>query len=169
MSKKVANIGIFIALAMILSYVEVLIPIHLGIPGVKLGLANIVTVVGMYVLPLAWVWMISLARIFLTGVLFSNAVTMMYSFAGGILSLIVMSILKKVKGFSMTGVSLAGAVSHNVGQILMAAVMLKNGNIMYYLPALLLAGVVTGILIGLVSGKITKVVKKMEGYVAEER
>ena len=164
-SKKVAGTGVFIALAMIFSYIEALIPIHLGIWGVKLGIANLVVVTSLYLLPLSWVWLISLVRIFLIGLLFGNGLTMLYSFAGGILSLIVMSILKKIKGFSITGVSIAGGVSHNVGQLLMAVVILGNVNIAYYLPLLLVAGLITGALIGLASVKILKAAKKVISYI----
>ena len=160
-SRKVATIGVFIALAMVFSYVEVLHPVHLGIWGVKLGVANLVVVAALYLLPLSWVWMINLIRIFLTGLLFGNGLMMLYSFAGGILSLSVMSILKKIKGFSMTGVSIAGGVSHNVGQLLMAMFLLGNINIAYYLPVLLVAGLITGTLIGLTCDKLLKAAKKI--------
>lgn len=164
-SKKVAGAGVFIALAMIFSYVEAMIPIHLGIWGVKLGIANLVVVAGLYLLPLSWVWLISLIRIFLIGLLFGNGLTMLYSFAGGILSLMVMSILKKIKGFSITGVSIAGGVSHNVGQLLMAVVILGNVNFAYYLPVLLIAGLITGALIGLASERILRAAKKITPYI----
>lgn len=160
-SRKVAGIGVFVALAMIFSYVEVLLPIHLGIWGVKLGIANLVVVAALYLFPLSWVWMINLIRIFLTSLLFGNGLTMLYSLAGGILSLIVMSILKKIKGFSMTGVSIAGGVSHNVGQLFMAMFILGNINIAYYLPVLLVAGLITGALIGVTCEKILKAAKKI--------
>ena len=164
-SKKVAVTGVLTALAMIFSYVEAIFPIHLGIWGIKLGIANLVVVTSLYLLPLSWVWLISLVRIFLIGLLFGNGLTMLYSFAGGILSLAVMSILKKIKGFSIIGVSIAGGVSHNTGQLLMAAVIIGNVNISYYFPVLLVAGLITGALIGLASVRILKAAKKILSYI----
>ncbi len=161
MSKKVATIGVLIALAMIFSYIEVLLPINLGIPGAKLGLANLVVVISLYLLPLSWTWMISLIRIFLMGILFGNGLSILYSISGGILSLLIMSILKKIKGFSITGISIGGAVSHNMGQLLMAVVILGNIKISYYIPILLIAGIITGIFIGQLSTQIIKVIKKV--------
>lgn len=161
MSKKVATIGVLIALAMIFSYIEVLFPINLGIPGAKLGLANLVVVISLYLLPLSWTWMISLIRIFLMGILFGNGLSILYSISGGILSLLIMSILKKIKGFSIIGISISGGVSHNMGQLLMAVVILGNIKISYYIPILLIAGMITGILIGQLSTQIIKVIKKV--------
>lgn len=161
MSKKVATIGVLIALAMIFSYIEVLLPINLGIPGAKLGLANLVVVISLYLLPLSWTWMISLIRIFLMGILFGNGLSILYSISGGILSLLVMSILKKIKGFSITGISISGGVSHNMGQLLMAVVILGNIKISYYIPVLLILGMITGIFIGQLSTQIIKVIKKV--------
>jgi len=162
MGKKVATIGMLIALAMIFSYIEVLIPINFGIPGVKLGLANLVVVISLYCLPLPWTWFISLIRIFLMGILFGNGASLLYSMAGGILSLFVMSIFKQIKGFSIMGVSVGGGVSHNVGQILMAVILLGNASISYYLPVLLVSGVITGICIGQLSVHILKLIKKAD-------
>lgn len=161
MSKKVATIGVLIALAMIFSYIEVLLPINFGIPGAKLGLANLVVVISLYLLPLSWVWLISLIRIVLMGILFGNGLSLLYSMAGGILSLFIMCILKKIKGFSITGISIGGGVSHNIGQLLMAIVILDNAKISYYLPILLISGMITGVLIGQLSTQIIKVIKKV--------
>ncbi len=159
MSKHVAKLGIFIALAMIFSYIEVLIPFSFGIPGVKLGIANIVVVTGLYILKPQEVFVISVLRILLMGFLFGNMLTLVYSLAGGILSFVVMLVFKKITLFSIIGVSAAGGVFHNFGQILMAAFILHNEKIMYYFPVLLVAGVITGILIGFLSDNIIKALK----------
>ncbi len=159
MSKRVAVIGIFIALAMIFSYIEVLIPFSLGIPGVKLGVANIVVVTGLYMLKPQEVFFISILRIMLIGLLFGNVMTLSYSLAGGMLSFVVMYLFKKIDSFSVIGVSAAGGVFHNLGQIIVAAFILKNEKILYYFPVLIIAGVVTGILIGFVSDKVIKTLK----------
>ena len=146
-SRKIALCAMLMALAMIFSYVEVLIPINLGVPGIKLGIANLVVVVGLFFLPAGEVLMISVARILLRGYLFGNVMSILYSLAGGLLSFLVMLLLKHIKGFSITGVSIAGGVTHNVAQICVAALVVQNRKLFYYLPALLVAGVITGMLI----------------------
>lgn len=161
MSKKVARLGIFVALAMVFSYIEVLIPFHFGIPGVKLGIANVVVVVGLYLLSVPEVLMISVVRIVLSGLLFGNGVSILYSLAGGMLSFFAMWLLKKVKGFSLVGVSIAGGVMHNVGQLMAAAWILGNLRIAVYFPVLLVAGLLTGSMIGLLAGAIVRALCRM--------
>ena len=139
-SRKIALCAMLMALAMIFSYVEVLIPINLGVPGIKLGIANLVVVVGLFFFPAGEVLMISVARILLMGYLFGNGMSILYSLAGGLLSFLVMFLLKHIKGFSITGVSIAGGVTHNVAQICVAALVVQNRKLFYYLPALLVAG-----------------------------
>lgn len=160
MSRKVAYSAILVALAMIFSYVEALIPFNIGVPGIKLGLANLIVVVGLYFLSPQQVLLISVTRILLTGFMFGNGMSIIYSLAGGLLSFAVMLLLKKRKSFSIVGVSIAGGVMHNVGQILVAACVVENMKLFYYLPALLVAGVITGTLIGVVSGRVLPVVGK---------
>lgn len=166
-SRKIALCAMLMALAMIFSYVEVLIPINLGVPGIKLGIANLVVVVGLFFLP-AEVLMISVARILLMGYLFGNGMSILYSLAGGLLSFLVMLLLKHIKGFSITGVSIAGGVTHNVAQICVAALVVQNRKLFYYLPALLVAGVITGMLIGILSDRILSAVKR-EGRKSSSR
>ena len=160
-SKKIAFMGLLTALAMIFSYIEFLIPISIGIPGIKLGLANIVVVTALYVIKPQEAFLINVVRILLVGLLFGNSMSLIYSLAGGLLSFGVMLLLKKINGFSVYGISIAGGVSHNVGQILAAMLTLENLMIAYYLPALLIAGTVTGLLIGFLSSRIIPQVKKM--------
>ena len=153
MAKKVAYSAILVALAMIFSYVEVLIPFHFGIPGIKLGLANLVVVIAMYLLKPSQAFGISVVRIVLVAFVFGSMSSMIYSLAGGVLSFAVMLLLKKSKGFSMMGISIAGGVSHNVGQLLVAAIVVENLSVFYYMPVLLIAGLITGMLIGIVAQK----------------
>ena len=148
-NKKLANMAMLVALAMIFSYVESLIPINFGIPGMKLGVANLVTVTGMYFLEFPEVFLVVVMRILLTGFLFGNGMSIVYSLAGGILSFLVMALMKRLKGFSVAGVSIAGGVSHNIGQIIVASVVIENLKLIYYLPALLIAGTVTGFVMGI--------------------
>jgi heptaprenyl diphosphate synthase len=156
MTKKVAYGGVFLALALVASYIETLIPINLGIPGVKIGLANGVIMVLLYLASLKQTYAISIARILLSGFLFGNLVMILYSMAGGMLSLTVMAILKKIGGFSPVGVSVAGGVSHNVGQLIVAMFVLETGKLVYYFPVLLVSGVVAGVLIGIITGGIIR-------------
>ena len=108
MKNRVAYFGVFTALALIFSYVETLIPINFGIPGVKLGLANLVIVIALYKMKLTEVYLLSVVRVLLSGFIFGNYFSIIYSLAGGLLSLTVMALLKKSKGFSVMGISVAG-------------------------------------------------------------
>ena len=161
MSKKVAVAGMFTALAMIFSYVEVLIPINLGIPGMKLGLANLVVVVTLYTMGVPMAFAVSMIRIMLVSMTFGSFSAMLYSMAGGILSFCGMALLKKVPNFSVIGVSLLGGVLHNTGQLLVAMAVVENINLIAYLPPLMIAGMVTGILIGIVSAQVIPRIKKV--------
>jgi len=157
--RTVAYCGVLTALAMIFSYVETLIPVNFGVPGVKLGLANLVVLSGLYYLRPAQVLAISAARIVLTGFLFGNGVSILYSLAGGLLSFCVMLLLRKAGGFSPAGVSVAGGVSHNIGQLLIAMLVLRTVHLAWYLPVLLVSGAVTGLLMGLLTGRILKALR----------
>ena len=159
-NKKLANMAMLVALAMIFSYVESLMPINFGIPGMKLGVANLVTVTGMYFLEFPEVFLVVVMRILLIGFLFGNGMSIIYSLAGGILSFLVMALMKRLKGFSVAGVSIAGGVSHNIGQIIVASIVVENLKLVYYLPALLIAGTVTGFVMGMISKKLLPIVKR---------
>ena len=154
MAKRVALAGIFVSLALIFSYVESLIPFNFGIPGIKLGLANVVVVTGLYLMKLPDVCLISLIRIFVSGLLFGNMMSLIYSLSGGILSLIVMILLRKTEKFSVIGVSIAGAVCHNVGQIAAAILVTGVPVIAYYLPVLIGVGIVTGAVMGIIASRV---------------
>ncbi len=155
-NKDIALTGVFIALAMILSYLESLVPIGFAVPGIKLGLANLVTIVALYKLGIKDTIIISLGRILLSGVLFGNMMIIIYSLAGAFLSILVMVLVKKTRMFSATGVSVCGAIAHNLGQIIVAVISLENMNIMYYMIVLAIAGTVAGTIIGILSGMIIK-------------
>lgn len=159
-SSKISTYGLLIALAFILSYIEALFPPPVPIPGIKLGLANLMVLAGLYTMGVKEAFVLSLIRIILVGLTFGNMSTMLFSLAGGILSWLVMSLLKQVKSFSLVGVSVAGAVSHNIGQIITAIFVTENINIIYYLPFLLLSGLITGAVIGIIGAMIIKRIKK---------
>ena len=153
---RVAVFGVFTALALIFSYVELLIPINFGIPGAKLGLANLVIIIVLYKTDWKEALLLSVVRIVLAGFLFGNLFGILYSLAGGILSLAVMALLKRSRAFSIIGVSMAGGVSHNVGQLIMAMLVVETYAVGYYLPVLLIAGLITGTLIGIAGREMLK-------------
>ncbi len=157
--KKITTYGLLVALAFILSYIENLIPIPIPIPGIKLGLANLVVITALYSLGVKEALALSILRIVLVSFTFGSPSTMLFSLAGGLLSWAVMSLFKHIKVFSFVGVSILGGISHNVGQILMSILVVENINIIYYLPFLLVAGVITGALIGILGAMIVKRLK----------
>lgn len=156
MKIKVAEFGVFTALALIFSYVETLIPIPVGIPGLKLGLANLIIVIVLYRADLKQAYLLSVTRVVLAGFLFGNLFGILYSLAGGLLSLTVMCVLKKQGSFSMIGVSIGGGVMHNIGQLLMAMLVVESYSVAYYVPVLLIVGLITGLLIGIISKEMLK-------------
>lgn len=154
--KKTAYLGLFAAVAIIFGYVESLIPFFAGIPGIKLGLANLAV---LFILE-KYTWkeaaLVSAVRILVIGFLFGNMFSILYSLAGAALSLTVMNLMKKFSGFSILGISVAGGVSHNIGQLIVATLIVENTSLFYYAPALLISGVITGLLIGLLTGEVLK-------------
>lgn len=152
----VAKYGMLIALAFILSYVEAMIPIPIPVPGVKLGLANLVAIVGLYTIGVRGTIAVSLTRIVLVGFTFGNMFSMFYGLAGGAVSLLLMILAKKTGWFSKIGVSIIGGIGHNIGQLCVAAVVVQTAGVFSYLPVLLVAGVVAGAVIGLLGGLIVE-------------
>ena len=150
-TKRLATAAILATLALMFSYVEAMIPLSLTMPGVKLGVANLVIIVALYKLDFKYAFAINLVRIIISGLLFSGLFGMVYSMAGGILSLIVMALLKKTNLFSIVGVSMAGGVAHNIGQILMASFLVSDLRMFIYLPVLMFSGIASGIVIGYIS------------------
>ncbi len=158
--KFLAMSAMFACLALIFSYVEALIPFNAGIPGVKLGLANLVIIIALYEMNFRYALAVNLIRIFISGLLFSGVFGMIYSLAGGLLSLIVMWLLKKTGLFSMAGVSMAGGVAHNMGQLLAAAAAVSDLHMFLYFPILMWSGLATGILIGITACVIDSKIPK---------
>lgn len=159
MKRKTAYLGMFLALALICSYVESLIPFCFGIPGVKLGLTNIVVVVMLYEIGAKEAFCISVLRILLAGFLFGNPFSIIYSLSGGILSFLVMLALKHTKKFQIVTVSVMGGIFHNIGQLCVASAVVENYNLFYYAPMLLIAGFLTGFLIGILAVEMTERLK----------
>ncbi len=156
MKNKVAYFGVFTALALIFSYVETLIPINFGIPGVKLGLANLVIVIALYKMKFTDVFLLAVTRVLLSGFIFGNYFSIIYSLAGGILSLCVMGILKKSNRFSVLGISMAGGVAHNIGQLMVAMLVVETFAVITYVPVLLISGLITGLVIGIAGDEMLR-------------
>ena len=157
-TKNLALCAVLTALALGLSTLESLFPVSLVVPlpGVKLGLPNIVTVIGLYSIGALPTLVISFLRILLVSFMFGNTMTLAYSISGFALSFLTMLLMRKAGGFHRTVVSVSGGVMHNVGQLMAAVALLHSQVLFYYLPVLMVAGVIAGALIGLVAGLITE-------------
>ena len=159
-TKTIATGAVLASLALIFSYVEFLIPISLGIPGIKPGLANIVIVVALYKLGTRTALMVNATRILLAAALFGSVFSGLYSLAGGLISFVAMVALKRTKLFSTAGVSMAGGVFHNMGQLMIATLLVESAQIFYYFPLLLLSGMATGIFNGILATLILRALNK---------
>ena len=148
--------AVLAALALIFSYVEVLIPFNFGIPGIKLGLSNLIVLIALYKLGGRYAFTVNVTRILLSALLFGGVSALMYSMAGGLLSFVVMYLLMKTGIFSPVGVSMAGGVFHNVGQLTVSALVVETAKVYFYMPVLLISGMVTGILLGATATLILK-------------
>ena len=160
-TKKLTLLSIMCAAAMVLSFVETLFPpIYPAVPGIKMGLPNIIIIFTLYKFSLKSAAAVSLIRVFAVSLLFGNPMTFVYSLAGAVLSLTIMAILKKIDIFSTVGVSVAGAVFHNLGQIIMAIFVMQTIQIGYYMIILSISGIFAGILIGLTAAILLKRTEK---------
>ncbi len=159
--RRVALYGMLIALAFVFSYVEAMIPLPVFVPGMKLGLANLVSVAGLYSVGLAGTALVAMVRIVLVGFTFGNTFSMLYGLAGGTASMAVMILARKSGWFSPVGVSILGGIFHNAGQLIIAAFVVRTTGVFVYFPALLASGVVTGTVIGLLGGWIVERIRPM--------
>ena len=160
-ARKVAFLGLSITLAMVLSFVESQIAVFTTIPGMKMGLPNLVIVFLLYRVGWKEAVLVSIIRVALVALLFGNLQSLIFSIAGAALSLTGMSLLKKTKLFSPIAVSVVGGVLHNVGQVIAACLWTQTAQVAYYLPMLLISGICAGILIGLVAGLLLKRLKNV--------
>lgn len=158
-TKRLCTLAISLALSLLLSFVEHQIPPLVTVPGVKIGLANVVTVFLLYALSAKDAFCVSILRVLLSSLLFGSIVSMIYALSGALLSFFVMLLFKKLDFFSEIGVSVLGGVFHNIGQIISAIFVLGTASIAYYLPVLLISGVISGAVIGIISGLIIKRLK----------
>ncbi len=159
--KVVALYGLLIALALILSYLEAQIPAFVAVPGMKLGLTNLVVIVALYLLGGKSAMAINILRILLVGLLFGNGMSLLYSLGGGILSGVLMILLKRTGKLSTVTVSVVGGISHNVGQILVAMALMQTAAVAWYLVILWFTGLVSGAVIGLVGGILVRRLQKL--------
>ena len=159
-TRRIAVSAMFAALALIFSYIEAILPLSTGIPGVKLGIANLVVILALYNMNFRYAMGINVIRILVAGLLFNGLFGALYSLAGGVVSLTIMWLLKRTGLFSMAGVSMAGGVAHNMGQLLVASALVSNLKMFVYLPVLMFSGIAAGILIGItasvVNGRVPK-------------
>ncbi len=155
MKNKAAFLGMFTAIAIIFGYVESLIPVVAGNPGIKLGLANLCVLFLLDRFSIREAALVSAARILVLGYLFGNLFGILYSLAGAALSLTVMALLLRHGRFSLIGVSVAGGISHNIGQLIVAALVIGS-SILYYFPVLMVSGVLAGILIGWLTQEVSR-------------
>lgn len=154
-TKRLVLLAMLTAVAMILSYVESLLP-SVGIPGVKMGLANIAVIFALFRFSWKEAAALSLVRVVLVSLLFGSVGAMLYSLAGAVLSLAVMALLRRIDRFSTVGISVAGGVAHNAGQILMAMLILQTRQLLGYLPVLAVSGIAGGVLTGLAAALLIR-------------
>lgn len=157
---KMTRTGLLLATALVLSYIETLIPFFFGIPGMKLGLPNLAVLLALLLDGWREALLINVLRIVLSGFLFGNLFSILFSLAGAAISFVVMMLLVKRKIFGIVGISIAGGVSHNIGQLLIAAFVVKTSGILYDAPPLMVAGSITGFFIGIVTAGVAPYLKK---------
>ena len=157
--KRTVFLAVSVALAMILSFVESLVPPLSTVPGVKIGLSNIVTVFLLYRLGWREAGIVSIVRVLLSALLFGSAVSLFYSVMGALLSFFVMVFSKRLLPFSEIGVSVLGGVFHNAGQIIAAIILMENTAIAYYMVPLVISGTLAGIAVGVLGGIVTRRIK----------
>lgn len=160
---RTAYMGLLLALALILSYVETLIPFQFGIPGIKLGLANLAVVLCLYLFDWKKTFFLTTIKALLSGLLFGNLFMIAYSLAGAWFSAFFMMLLKKSRWFHVPVVSAAGGVMHNLGQLFVAALVVETYGVLYYMPVLITAGLVTGLVIGIAAALVLPYIENVMG------
>ncbi len=162
-TKKIAFLGVLTGVALVLSYLEAILPpIYAAVPGIKVGLPNIVIILILYKTGFKEAIAVSLIRVFIVALLFGNVMTLAYSMAGALLSILLMALFKKLDFFSVVGVSIIGGIAHNLGQILVAIVLLNSTLIGYYMIILTITGTFAGVFVGLVGSVVTKKLSNIE-------
>lgn len=160
MSRRISYYGIFAALAVLMGYVEAMVPVPVPIPGIKLGLSNVIVLLALYIMDARAAFFISVIRVLISGLLFRGFIGVWYSLSGAFLSFLVMYIGYRTKKLSIIGISVLGGIFHNLGQVIVAVIMLGRAVIIYLLPVLMLSGVATGFMIGVISGYTLKYLQR---------
>lgn len=155
-TKKITEFGLLLTVSLIFSYVETLVPIIIAVPGIKLGLANMITILILYRAGGKEAVFFMTLRVVMAGFLFSGMSGIIFGLTGGILSIVIMKLLMNKNAFSVLGVSIAGAIFHNAGQILVAMFIMENVNVLYYFAVLLMSGAVGGLAVGYLSYLLMK-------------
>lgn len=158
--KRTALCGLLTAMMLVLGFIESMIPVAAGVPGIKLGLSNGVLMFALYMLDAPTAFVLMIVKVVLSGLMFGGVSAMLYALAGGVLSMITMILLKKLK-FHILVVSMFGAVMHNVGQVLMAILIVNTPQLVYYMAVLMLVGLGTGAVTGIAANTTIKHIKKL--------
>ncbi len=166
---KPAYLGLLCAVAVLLGYVEALVPVFTAVPGMKLGLPNLAIVLVLYLYSWKEALVVSVIRIGINALLFGNFFSFSFSLAGGLLSLAAMALVKRLDVLDQTGVSLVGGVAHNIGQIAVAILLVENARIAYYFIPLAITGLVAGVLIGLLSGVLIRRLGRVAPALSESK
>lgn len=161
-TRRVALCGLLLSLMLVLGYVEHLIPVAAGVPGIKLGLSNGILIFAVYMLDIPTAYILMVLKVVLSGTMFGGVSAMMYAFAGGLLSLTAMVLLSRVKGLHPVTVSMVGGVMHNVGQVTLAMIMLQTSRLAWYLAVLMVVGLICGALTGVCANQVMKYMKHMK-------
>ncbi len=162
-TRKTAFLGVVTAISMVLSYLEAILPpLYAAIPGIKVGLPNIVIIFILYRFSFKEAGAVSIVRVLLTALLFGNAMTLAYSTGGAVLSIVLMAVAKRTDKLSCVGVSIIGGIAHNLGQIIVAVFLLNSTQIMYYMLVLLLTGTAAGVAIGLIGSVLIKKIPRVK-------
>lgn len=161
-TKRIALLGVLTSVALVLSYLEAMLPpISTAVPGIKMGLPNIIIIFLLYKFGLKEAVIVSIIRVFIVSLLFGNVMTLAYSIAGAVLSLALMTLFKKLNFLSAIGVSIIGGISHNLGQILVAIFLFDTIQIGYYMIVLSITGTIAGVVIGIISSILVKKLEKL--------
>lgn len=160
-TQRIALSGLLVALMLVLGFVESLIPVAAGIPGIKLGLSNGVLIFAVYILGIPTAFVLMALKVVLSGLMFGGVSAMMYAMAGGVLSMIAMALLSRVKGIHPIVVSMVGGVMHNVGQVGLAMIMLNTPKLLYYMAVLMIVGLICGAVTGVCADTVMKHLKKI--------
>ena len=162
-ARRISLCGMLLALMLVLGFVESQLPVAAGIPGIKLGLSNGVLIFAVYMLNIPTAYLLMGLKVLLSGMMFGSPSAMMYAFAGGLLSLTVMALLSRMKGLSPVVVSMVGGLSHNVGQVALAMVILGTPKLIYYMAVLMVVGMITGLATGVAASGIIRRFQKEKG------